>query len=138
MSSVPTTSTRPPRTSPSWFWRDLELGDTGDDVRVVQRRLQATVTGEYGDDTAARVRGVQRRHGLPQTGAVDLDTANAIGEKESAGQLPSWWGSPEQDEIVMLIVGDDNAVRRLQSAEGLPTTGIVDEALAVILADRSA
>ena len=116
---------------PRWFTRPLAEGDTGDDVRIVQRKLDATVTGVFDDETAARVRGVQRRRGLPPTGVVDEATASVLGEKPDAGRVPDWF--PGEPPAPM----SEAAVRRFQSEHGLPLTGVVDEATAVALGDLS-
>jgi peptidoglycan hydrolase-like protein with peptidoglycan-binding domain len=136
---------------PVWFTRDLTLGDTGDDVLIVQRKLDAPLTGTYDDDTAARVRGAQKKMGNEQTGVVDAETAENLGEKADAGQVPDWFTSechcPAVAKVRVLL-GQPNlpvyhdealqaAVRRFQSANGLEVSGRVDEATAIALADRS-
>src|SRR5207342_3838513 len=83
---------------PAWYTRPLDLGVEGDDVKIVQRKIQAQITGTYDEPTAARVRGVQRKMGKKQTGVVDAETAESLGEKPDAGQVPEWFGQPEQDE----------------------------------------
>jgi hypothetical protein len=58
----------------------LGQGDSGEQVRILQARLQqidwfdAEVTGNYGELTAAAVVGFQAKRGLPATGAVDQRT----------------------------------------------------------------
>jgi murein L,D-transpeptidase YcbB/YkuD len=141
--------------TPRWFTRELTLGDEGDDVLIVQRKVDAPMSGKFDDETAARVRGVQKRKGLPPTGRVDETTAEALGEKPGAGQKPDWF---EEDcslgcscpavARVRILLGQPNlpvyfdngladAVRRYQSAEGLPVTGVVDLETATLLSDRS-
>jgi peptidoglycan hydrolase-like protein with peptidoglycan-binding domain len=128
---------------PAWFSRPLSLGDEGDDVKIVQRKVQAQITGTYDEPTAARVRGVQRKMGKKQTGVVDADTAADLGEKPDAGQVPGWFGQPGQDDRVREILRLsnieplDSAVRRFQSDLGMELTGEVDEKVAVAIADRS-
>lgn len=130
-------------TSPAWFIRDLTLGDEGDDVKIVQRKVDAPITGVFDDETAARIRGVQRRMGKSQTGVVDSATASKLGPKATAGLLPDWHGTDGADlrarGILRLsnIEPLDSALRRFQSATGLPVSGLLDEATAVALADRS-
>src|SRR5207342_1526157 len=112
---------------PAWYTRPLDLGVEGDDVKIVQRKIQAQITGTYDEPTAARVRGVQRK----------------MGEKPNAGQVPDWFGADGQDERVREILRLsnieplDSAVRRFQSDLGLELTGEVDEKVAVAIADRS-
>jgi peptidoglycan hydrolase-like protein with peptidoglycan-binding domain len=140
---------------PVWYTRDLTLGDTGDDVLIVQRKLDAPLTGTYDDDTAARVRGAQKKMGKKQTGVVDAETAEKLGEKATAGQVPDWYTEPCEADChcpavakVRVLLGQpnlpvyndtalQNAVRRFQSANGLKVSGVVDEATAIALADRS-
>lgn len=43
-------------------------------VPVVQRLVGAKSDGRFGNETKAKVQAFQRRHGLPQTGTVDLRT----------------------------------------------------------------
>lgn len=130
---------------PVWFGRDLSLGDSGDDVLIVQKKTGAALTGVFDDATAARIRGVEKHMGRKkQTGVVDAEVAAELGEKANAGQVPAWFGTDAQEQRLRDIlrlsmlepVGE--GVRRFQSANGLPLTGEVDEALAVMLADRSA
>lgn len=130
--------------SPRWFYRDLSLGDTGDDVLIVQRRLVAPLTGVFDDDTAARVRGVQKMARKKQTGVVDAATAEAIGEKATAGQMPEWFGTDRADQRVRDLLGLSmleplgEALLRYQSENGLDLSGELDEPTARLLADRSA
>lgn len=142
--------------TPRWWRRDITLGDEGDDVLIVQRKLGAPMTGAYDDETAARVRGVQKTMGRKkQDGVVDAATAEELGEKADAGQAPEWY---EKDcgpgcsgpcvAKVRILLGQPNlpvyfdkdleaAVRRFQSANGLELTGVVDAATATALADRA-
>lgn len=129
--------------TPAWFSRPLTLGDEGDDVLIVQRKVDAPLTAVYDEPTAARVRGVQKKLGLKQTGTVDADVADILGEKATAGQTPEWFGTPEQDgelrRILRLPDGEDLAagIRRFQSSNGLPLTGEADEQLVRMVAATS-
>ena len=128
---------------PSWFAREIGYGDEGDDVKIVQRKVDAPVTGIFDADTAARIRGVQKKMGKKQTGTVDATTATKLGPKATAGQLPDWFGTDgghlRVREILRLsnIEPLDSALRRFQSEIGLPVHGELDETTAVALADRS-
>jgi len=128
---------------PSWFAREIGYGDEGDDVKIVQRKVDAPVTGVFDDETAARVRGVQKKMAKKQTGVVDASTAEKLGEKATAGQVPARFGSDGAElrvrEILRLsnIEPLDSALRRFQSQIGLDVHGELDEATAVALADRS-
>ena len=126
--------------TPAWFSRPLTLGDEGDDVLIVQRKVDAPLTAVYDEPTAARVRGLQKKLGLKQTGTVDGALAGALGEKATAGQTPEWFGTPEQDrELRRILRLSENepladGIRRFQSSHGLALTGEVDEALACMVA----
>lgn len=128
---------------PAWFQRDILLGDEGDDVRIVQRKLSAPLTGVLDDETAAKIRGVQKKMGKKQTGVVDAATASRLGPKATAGQLPDWFDTDAADLRVREILRLSNiepltsALRRFQSAEGLPVNGELDKRTAIALADRS-
>jgi hypothetical protein len=110
----------------------------------VQRKLAAPLTGVFDDDTAARVRGVQKMARKKQTGVVDADTAEAIGEKATAGLMPEWLGTGRADQRVRDLLGLSmleplaDALLRYQSENGLDLSGELDEATARLLADRSA
>ena len=142
--------------TPAWFTREITLGDEGDDVLIVQRKVDAPMSGKFDDETSARVRGVQKKRGIKQSGKVDKDTAEALGEKAGSGQKPEWFTGDcrpgcsgpcvaqvrialGQPNLPVDFDGDlEDAVRRFQSAEGLKVTGVVDETTATLLADRSA
>lgn len=70
---------KPVAAPPAVLRRVLRPGATGGDVRAVQRRVGARVTGRYDAATAARVRVVQRRHRLTPDGVVGARTAAALG-----------------------------------------------------------
>lgn len=128
---------------PAWFTRPLTLGDEGDDVQIVQRKVSAPMTKKYDEPTAARVRGLQKKAGLPQSGEVDEKTAELLGEKATAGQVPDWFGADDQDDQVRSILrlsemeSLEDGVRRFRSARGLPLSGGVDEDLSIILASTT-
>ena len=124
----------------SWWRQPLSLGATGPDVEVVQRKLKCWQNGVYDFETTARVRALQNARGLPVTGVVDEDTAEALGELPTASQMPSWY----QGERKLGDEGDDirelrrmlglsaipyfdrvceDAVRRLQSEHGVKPDG---------------
>lgn len=141
--------------TPRWFRRELTLGDEGHDVMIVQRKVDATMSGKYDDETAARVRGVQKKKGLKQSGRVDAATAEELGEKPGAGLTPDWFDGDCRPGCsgpcvaqVRILLGQPNlpvdfdrdledAVRRFQSENELDVTGVVDEQTAVVLADRA-
>lgn len=135
--------------SPSWFYREFGLRDSGSDVNVVQRRLGAPFTGVFDEETEVRVRGLQRLYGLRETGVVNAGTARRIGERARVGMTPDWHvrticlgdeGEDARRARATLGLGDaDNrwdaaaeaACRRWQSAHGLDPTGEFDATTAV-------
>ena len=136
----------------SWFSRLLTIGNVGDDVRLVQRKLNCHASGKYDNETAARVRGVQKAHGLLVTGMVDTTTAEKIGEHSRWGLVPDWFSrelepgshgedvSRLTDMLGVEMVPDytpevEAAVRRFQSAHRLPLTGRITEVDALSIGD---
>lgn len=80
-----------------WFKGTLKVGDSGEIVMQLQRRLRAAglnpggIDGAFGPKTKAAVMAFQRRMGLPATGVVDTGTARALGlrgTKEPEGGNP--------------------------------------------------
>lgn len=63
----------------------LSPGDTGADVRALQRKLRVRpVDGQYGPQTRRAVRRFQRRHGLPADGVAGPATLGALGVRVKA------------------------------------------------------
>ena len=136
--------------TPKWFRRELYGGETGRDVRTLQRLLMSPATGVYDDTTMAYIRGVQERGHLPMSGIVDSATAVLIGESVEADLPPEWYHRPLKvglkgddvetlHELLQLPFGDTfthetrKAVLRFQSANHLPLTGKVGKSLANLL-----
>lgn len=136
--------------TPTWWTRELGSGDSGDDVRVVQRRLGIAVTGIYDEPTERSVRGLQRKEGLPMSGKVDGKTASKVGERKRQGKAPEWFTrdlalGDHGDDVAELNVllglprlhrfepDLEAAVLREQSARGLELTGVADAALVAAL-----
>lgn len=129
--------------TPHWFTRPLADSDVGPDVAVVQRKLGVVPDGVFTSGLAEVVRGFQDRRGLPATGFVDEDTAMVLGEEAGYGRVPDWYGTDQGPGVVADLLGvtspDDvrDAVKRFQGNSGLPVTGVVDEATARKLGDRT-
>lgn len=142
-------------TAPAWFSRTLRVGDSGGDVKIVQRKLLDEITGTFSEENAARVRGLQLAKGLPVSGEVDEPTAEVLGESADAGQTPEWY---ERDlalwdegadvkalrEALGMNNGDDRfdpdveaAVRRFQSENEIDPTGRVNHDLAVLISQKN-
>ena len=64
--------------------RTLSLGDQGEDVKVVQRRLRVSVDGRFGPRTRRAVQGLQAAAGLVPDGVVGPRTWAALG---AAGRM---------------------------------------------------
>jgi peptidoglycan hydrolase-like protein with peptidoglycan-binding domain len=99
----------------------------------VQRRLGLLSTGSYDQATSDAVRSFQLANGLMATGVVDEATWLALEALVRAGLRPTWADSPEavSEARRRLAARPDedlgNAVRRFQSARGLPLTGLLDD-----------
>lgn len=142
---------------PLWFRRDIHLGDTGADVRVVRRKVGLTDDGPYDRATQMRVIGLSRARKIKTAGEVNEAVAEELGasESEKAGLLPEWftrekpielWDSGDDVLAVRSLLGlptHDNryepdteaAVLRFQSERGLPLTGQVGEPEARLLGE---
>ena len=137
---------------PSWWWRPLTIGCTGEDVSTLQRILGVPVDGSFTEETAAYVRGFQKMARAKVTGVVDRSDAETIGDRATGGLAPVWFtaelgmfsiGGPVRELRQRLRLTDDDkfeinceqAVRRFQSANGMVPTGRVDEATARLIGD---
>lgn len=74
----------PQHPMPTWYHRVLRFTagspmESGEDVKVVQRKVGATADGLYGPNTAAKVRGFQLTHKLAVDGVVGPLTAKELG-----------------------------------------------------------
>ena len=78
------------RPGPLWRYRHttLQLGDTGDAVRALQKALDISITGTYELQTATAVLQFQRDEQLPMTGQVDSDDWRALGAFRRVGGHP--------------------------------------------------
>lgn len=134
-------------TPPLWFKRIIVLGDYGPDVIVIKRKLGLTPEGVYDRTTRALVMGMAKRSNVSTEGEVNGDVAVALGPAADDGIPPEWFKRELRhfdagddvrslNKALGLDPGDDRfreeteaAVRRLQSANGLEPTGLVDEEL---------
>ena len=139
---------------PSWFRREIGIGDFGPDVNIVRRKL-GLPTGQYTAQVAALIRGLCERYGLKVSSEVTAEVAGLLGETEAriAGLTPEWYvrelrfGDEGPDvhalRLILGLPGDpdrldiqcSNAVRRFQSGSGLKPTGVVDAELALLLGE---
>lgn len=138
---------------PSWYHREIGLGDYGADVNIVRRKL-GFPPGQYTREVSRLITGLCSRHGIAVLEEVTPEVAVLLGETEaaSAGLTPEWYvreigpGDTGHDvsslrQILGLPAGDvfdracDNAVRRFQSGCGVNPTGRVDDDLARLLGD---
>jgi peptidoglycan hydrolase-like protein with peptidoglycan-binding domain len=128
---------------------------TGPDVSVVRRKLGFPEDGPYDSAVQAKVRGMAGRVSIQSDGTVNEEVADLLGESAAASAEidPRWFQRPiglwdEGPDIRVLngLLGlgikDDrytpeteNAVKRFQSAHGLPTTGSVDSNLARLIGE---
>jgi murein L,D-transpeptidase YcbB/YkuD len=138
---------------PSWYKRIVDVGMTGPDVDIVRRKL-GLGPGPYDSTTERMVASLARSKKIASNGEVNKEVAEHLGPSaaEAAGLGPGWYTRPieqmfQEGEDVRALrerlgLGDyDNrfdadaeaAVRRIQSANDLPVTGLVDEATARII-----
>lgn len=139
---------------PRWYHRDLEEGDTGNDVTHVQAILGLPQTGIYDDTTASFIRGLQRKAGLRMSGKVDKKTAGKLGDRSTKDLTPKWFsrdiklrdtigddvvkanellGTPDEGNV--LTAESESAVRRIQSEHGLTVTGVIDAETARLIGE---
>jgi peptidoglycan hydrolase-like protein with peptidoglycan-binding domain len=121
--------------APTWWRRELVVGDRGPDVATAQRLLGLEADGVFTDATAVVVRGLQVAVGLPAHGAIDEATASALGHSVVEDALPDWWDGapipPGDGRYETATGGRDEAwVRRFQGDHGHPPTGILTETIA--------
>lgn len=138
--------------TPSWWHREIDIGDRGRDVEIVRRLIAAPAHDTFEEADAVDIRGIQKTHDLPVTGTVDAATAEVLGEPADAGLLPTWYtrrlalwecGPDVRRVRELLELNDDDrfdpdteaAVRRLQSAHALPLTGEIGEDEALLLGE---
>lgn len=70
-----------PETTPSWYkpqWNSPYQVYGSDTIRDIQRTLSVAETGLMDDNTINHIKGLQYALGIPATGVVDLETAQAI------------------------------------------------------------
>lgn len=132
--------------APLWFKRDVRLGMTGPDVRVIRRKFGLIPEGPYDRTVRELVIGMARKRKVQTDGEVNEDVAKELGPAADEDQNPEWFTRPLQqfDEgedvrALNLILGiNDNrfredteaCIRRYQSSLDLDPTGKVDEDLA--------
>jgi zinc D-Ala-D-Ala carboxypeptidase len=91
--------------------RELSLGDSGREVKLVQQALHATLTdfpeknisGYYGSKTSSAVSAYQKNNGLAVTGKVDNPTRNSLNEMYFKELCPDGSGNIPNDEILVKV-----------------------------------
>lgn len=136
---------------PLWFTREIHLGDTGRDVTTL-RRMFGYPDGPYDRSIMQKVVGLAKFSKVETGGEVNAEIASIIGPSADDDLTPEWFvrdlqqGDMGPDVRALRVAlgfkddGDDrfehdldSAVRRLQSARGLDTTGVVDSDLSKII-----
>ena len=127
--------------TPVWYSHPITEGDHGPDVAVVQRKMGLLPTGHADAALTLVVRGYQHGIGMYPTGIVDDPTATELGEQEGFGLLPLWWMGPVspggqryQDVLDLIGASDADGLKRFQGNHQLPSTGVIDETTARLLA----
>lgn len=110
-------------------------------VVTIQRRLRLAPTGSFDVATRDAVVRFQLGHGLMATGWVNEATWLALEGLTRAGLRPLWADGPEavREARRRLDASPDEdlgrAVRRFQSARGLPLTGLLDDQTVLAIGD---
>ncbi|TDT16458.1 putative peptidoglycan binding protein [Ilumatobacter fluminis] len=118
--------------------------------------------GVYGTHTVTAVKEFQGKHGLSKTGKVDQDTANALASRNPSGgtdtasivglKSGALGNTVKQLQQAMIDAGvtvrggadgifgpaTTEALKSFQTSQGLPATGVVDQATAEALKDPKA
>lgn len=138
---------------PLWFKRDIHLGMSGPDVRIVRRKMGFPENGTYDLSIQRAVMGLGKAKNLDASGDVTADVASELGESADASLPPDWWMRDNDWEYQYSDMGPDvqllNAiaginddrftieteawVRRLQSAHDVPLTGRINLDLAKVI-----
>ena len=120
--------------------QELERGNTGDDVRAVQRALGITADGDFGPNTRRAVLDFQARSGLVVDGIVGPATKRALGLAGAPAPATARGGSSNAATTMAiqraLGIGADGvygpitrqAVRDFQRNRGLEVDGIAGPA----------
>jgi peptidoglycan DL-endopeptidase CwlO len=122
--------------------QELERGNTGDDVRAVQRALGVSADGEFGPVTRQAVRDFQARNGLVVDGIVGPNTRRALGlgggasaPSKAKGITPSNAATTMAIQRALGLSADGvygpvtrQAVRDFQRSRGLLVDGIAGPA----------
>ena len=135
--------------------KNLQLGDTGNEVRILQEKLKilgfynALITGNFGLSTEDGVKAFQKEYGLEETGIVDNEMWQMIFEMTEMAffansNYPTLGLGASGDYVRQLQIilatllyynGEinsyydletQNAVKRFQFHNNLTTTGIVN------------
>jgi zinc D-Ala-D-Ala carboxypeptidase len=121
------------------FNRELAMGDSGEDVRLVQKALtelheefpEENVTGYFGEQTSAALREYQEERGLPESGAVDAATREDLNQVYLEELCPKADAQGSKGEILMRVSREDALPKKFVPAnlQKLPvsirTTSIV-------------
>jgi peptidoglycan hydrolase-like protein with peptidoglycan-binding domain len=142
----------------------LRYGSIGADVTALQQALigagirpRGGADGVFGAATAAALKQYQAARGLTPSGVVDEATANALASTGGGGQANPLVGlkagslgnTVKQLQETLIAAGinvrggadgifgpaTQNALRDFQRSQGLPETGVVDDATAAALAN---
>ena len=76
--------------------RDLSLGNSGTDVKELQRLLGVPTTGYFGYETESAVTDVQRHNGQPQTGVADAAVKRVLAHRAHPPLRPPTPPTPAQ------------------------------------------
>ncbi len=152
MAKLRAAATPKPPATPAPAATGLKQGSTGDAVKEVQMRLKAlglyngAIGGNFGPSTEAAVKAFQKMKGLPQSGVVDQTTLDKLrGGQAPASSTSIGKGATGNDvkevQLILTALGfykssvdgkfgpvTEGAVKAFQAQQGLPQTGVVNQA----------
>lgn len=128
-------------TTPTWY-RAPEHPQRSQAVAVAQRMLGLRATGDEDETFELTLTGfrVARNYRVePGAGVLTERDAQELGERRGAGYTPEWFAGdgPYEHYATHLAphgITGEPALRRFQSENMLPTTGLVDLATVRLLA----
>lgn len=86
----------------SWTFKQ---GDSGDDVRTVQKKVGAKVDGAFGSKTKQAVMDYQRKHGLTVDGIIGHQTAVALAGNIAGAKTAKVGGLKDSDRAKLKLTG---------------------------------
>ncbi len=117
-----------------FYMHTVERGDSGEQVKRIQRRLYSLsyltangVDGIFGKGSETALKAFQRRNNLPETGIADLDTQSVIFSEDARRALkPYLIKISVDDQRVYVYTHDDRDEYTILVKEFICSTGLND------------